>query len=256
MCIVPIYHASMQLSRCIARARVLLTILVSLLVVFQLALHPLIFRAARKGSWDKDAHQEQFRRHWCKVQEQRTDWFGLLAPCQGQLAWRSRRARSSNRTDAKNSFVSFWDLKPAGWQNLTGFTYINNNKYILKSNSKFKDSFMALCIIRCLLTRKLRSLSICPVWPVSQSILISQNCFWSELPFSWIRAVQFSRSATFNDNINSDLSIITKHSISLGLLVFRCKYCSFQAPIYYQFKFNDYINSNLSFVIEIVLLTS
>ena len=44
--------------------------------------------------------------------------------------------------------------------------------------------------------KKLRSLSICLVWPVSSKLerMNSQNWFWPEWPCSWIRAAQFSRS--------------------------------------------------------------
>lgn len=55
---------------------------------------------------------EVFMKDWCRVRHFRTDLASVVRPCQNQLKWTPRR--SGVLTNASQSFVSSWDLKPAG----------------------------------------------------------------------------------------------------------------------------------------------
>ncbi|EDO35161.1 predicted protein [Nematostella vectensis] len=56
-----------------------------------------------------------FRMQWCRLQRWRLDWEAILSPCAGSMRWDMRAAvRSQARTNAHKSFVSKWELQPAG----------------------------------------------------------------------------------------------------------------------------------------------
>jgi len=48
------------------------------------------------------------------MQRWRVDWEGMAKPCEGQTAWDQRQVNSEWRTDANNSFIKKWRIKPAG----------------------------------------------------------------------------------------------------------------------------------------------
>lgn len=102
---------SMRLSRRTNRLHALLPFVVMLAIALVLVFHPMVIRKARKRSWKDDV--AQFRLDWCRMQNHRTDWYGILIPCQGKLAWPSRESKI-NRTAARQSYISSWQLKPVG----------------------------------------------------------------------------------------------------------------------------------------------
>ena len=59
---------------------------------------------------------DSFLFDWCRLQRMRVDWKGLLGSCRQKRAWEHREVKSINRTDAKKSFISRWEIKPQGTQ--------------------------------------------------------------------------------------------------------------------------------------------
>lgn len=55
---------------------------------------------------------EIFMNGWCRVRQARMDPQSVLGPCRDQIRWTYER--HGIRTNASSSFVSHWDLKPAG----------------------------------------------------------------------------------------------------------------------------------------------
>lgn len=53
-----------------------------------------------------------FMKDWCRARQARTDVETVLGPCRNQIKW----TYTSNgvRTNASTSFISYWQLKPAG----------------------------------------------------------------------------------------------------------------------------------------------
>ena len=44
----------------------------------------------------------------------REDWEGMAKPCDGQVDWEQRQVNSEWRTDARSSFITRWEIQPAG----------------------------------------------------------------------------------------------------------------------------------------------
>ena len=61
-----------------------------------------------------EKNTEDFHQEWCRMQRWRVDWEGMAKPCEGQTAWDQRQVNSEWRTDANNSFIKKWRIKPAG----------------------------------------------------------------------------------------------------------------------------------------------
>ena len=53
-----------------------------------------------------------FMKDWCRVRHSRTDIESVLGPCRNHIKWTYER--KGVRTNASTSFISDWDLKPAG----------------------------------------------------------------------------------------------------------------------------------------------
>ena len=54
-----------------------------------------------------------FIENWCRQRRTRLDWRALLSSCKDKTAWDASRDEQ-NATDANNSFISHWDINPAG----------------------------------------------------------------------------------------------------------------------------------------------
>ena len=55
-----------------------------------------------------------FHQLWCRMQGWRIDWETVVKPCAGKVAWDERKVNSKLRTDANNSFITKWEIQPAG----------------------------------------------------------------------------------------------------------------------------------------------
>ena len=53
-----------------------------------------------------------FMKHWCRVRRLRTDVESVLGTCKRQIKWTYKR--NGTQTNASASFISRWELKPAG----------------------------------------------------------------------------------------------------------------------------------------------
>ena len=89
-----------------------------LVVILTLAFELLYCRKKLINSWwHRRKHVTEsvrFQRDWCRMQNWRVDWKQMLLPCVDQMAWDKRQANSYQRTDAKTSYITGWDIKPAG----------------------------------------------------------------------------------------------------------------------------------------------
>ena len=61
-----------------------------------------------------DHRLKDFKRDWCRIRRLRVDWERILEPCRGKTAWREKQLEAALLTDAENSYVSLWDIRPAG----------------------------------------------------------------------------------------------------------------------------------------------
>lgn len=55
-----------------------------------------------------------FLKHWCRQRRARWDWRAMILPCINKMPWNSSREIEKNATDANTSFISLWDIRPAG----------------------------------------------------------------------------------------------------------------------------------------------
>ena len=55
-----------------------------------------------------------FHQQWCRMQRWRVDWERMAKPCRGQVAWDQRQVNSEWRTDGRKSFITKWEILPAG----------------------------------------------------------------------------------------------------------------------------------------------
>ena len=58
----------------------------------------------------------KFLADWTDENEARYDWKKLIAPCENKTAWKETTEwwKKQNRTDPVKSFISLWEIKPAG----------------------------------------------------------------------------------------------------------------------------------------------
>ena len=57
---------------------------------------------------------DSFLADWCRLQKSRVDWEGLVGSCLYKMTWDHREVDSINRTEARRSFISRWEMKPQG----------------------------------------------------------------------------------------------------------------------------------------------
>lgn len=57
---------------------------------------------------------DKFRENWCRVRHARLDADSILKPCSRNISWTENPPNRLLRTDATKSFISFWDIRPAG----------------------------------------------------------------------------------------------------------------------------------------------
>ena len=69
------------------------------------------FSQQRLGPATKDF--EIFLDDWCRLRELRANLEAVAAPCKNQMKWDSREP-GQVPTNAKQSFIASWNLKPAG----------------------------------------------------------------------------------------------------------------------------------------------
>lgn len=75
-----------------------------------------------------------FRYQWCRMQKWRVDWEGMVRPCEGRVAWSQREINSELRSDARKSFITKWEILPAGEiKNKTTFRGTDAKRRILPS---------------------------------------------------------------------------------------------------------------------------
>ena len=55
-----------------------------------------------------------FTKHWCRQRRARRDWQAMILPCKNKMPWNSSRDIEKNATDPDASFISLWDIRPAG----------------------------------------------------------------------------------------------------------------------------------------------
>ncbi|XP_032221804.2 uncharacterized protein LOC116604066 [Nematostella vectensis] len=60
--------------------------------------------------------KERFELLWCRMQRARVDWKAVVAPCEGNTQWGhvTDRWRGEEPTSATTSYISYWDMQPAG----------------------------------------------------------------------------------------------------------------------------------------------
>lgn len=66
---------------------------------------------------DPDMQRVQdFKRDWCRIRNMRVNWERILEPCRGRTGWNIREPGwgKDNETDPDSSYISMWDIKPAG----------------------------------------------------------------------------------------------------------------------------------------------
>lgn len=53
---------------------------------------------------------------WCRLKRMRMDWKQVLRPCAGNMEWgrNTGSQHTQNRTDAAKSYLTLWDIRPAG----------------------------------------------------------------------------------------------------------------------------------------------
>ena len=64
-----------------------------------------------------ERYANDFKTKWCRIHQAKLDWKKYLAPCAGHTKWGIEHAGWSNKklkTSAANSFISKWDIRPAG----------------------------------------------------------------------------------------------------------------------------------------------
>ena len=76
----------------------------------------------------------KFLADWMDENEARYDWKQLLAPCENMTAWKQTVEwwKKLNRTDPNKSFISLWEIKPAG-QYSRFFIQSQNSKGVAKN---------------------------------------------------------------------------------------------------------------------------
>lgn len=57
---------------------------------------------------------KEFLQNWCRIQNARTNWQSLLMPCINNTVWGENNSKHVKKTDGAKSFISHWDLQPAG----------------------------------------------------------------------------------------------------------------------------------------------
>ena len=55
-----------------------------------------------------------FMETWCRVKRMRMDWKKVLRPCADHMAWGEGNWGQQNKTDAAKSYLTLWDIRPAG----------------------------------------------------------------------------------------------------------------------------------------------
>lgn len=55
-----------------------------------------------------------FMETWCRVKRMRMDWKQVLRPCADHMAWGEGNWGQQNKTDAAKSYLTLWDIRPAG----------------------------------------------------------------------------------------------------------------------------------------------
>lgn len=99
--------------RCLAGRLFRLRLVIVFLFVAALA----ILRIMWKLPYYDISHLNDFRtfRHqWCRMHEWRVDWEGMVKPCENRVAWTRREINSELRSDAWRSFITKWEILPAG----------------------------------------------------------------------------------------------------------------------------------------------
>ena len=62
-------------------------------------------------------YSNDFKTSWCRIHQAKLDWKKYLAPCARHTKWGIKNAGWKNKklkTCAANSFISKWDIRPAG----------------------------------------------------------------------------------------------------------------------------------------------
>ena len=77
----------------------------------------------------------RFLTDWIDEDEARYDWKQLLRPCENETTWKQTTEwwKKRNRTDPVKSFISLWEIKPAG-QYSRFFIQSQNSLGISKNN--------------------------------------------------------------------------------------------------------------------------
>ena len=59
-------------------------------------------------------HIDHFQENWCRIRRARVDLDSLLKPCFYNISWNGDSPNRQLQTDAAKSFISFFDIRPAG----------------------------------------------------------------------------------------------------------------------------------------------
>lgn len=67
-------------------------------------------------TYPKTQQNKEFIGNWCRIQNARTNWQSLLMPCINNTVWGENILEdvAVEPTDGFKSFISIWDLQPAG----------------------------------------------------------------------------------------------------------------------------------------------
>ena len=64
----------------------------------------------------ENARYADFVETWCRLKQMRMDWKQVLRPCADNMEWDKNKGfqHSQSRTDAAKSYLTLWDIRPAG----------------------------------------------------------------------------------------------------------------------------------------------
>lgn len=67
-----------------------------------------------KNSMRVSHHIDHFQENWCRIRRARVDLDSLLKPCFYNISWNGDSPNRQLQTDAAKSWISFFDIRPAG----------------------------------------------------------------------------------------------------------------------------------------------
>ena len=90
-------------------------VLLVITTIFILLQNMRTFDETLKPNQDLDKVRD-FKRDWCRIRNMRVNWKRILEPCRGRTRWNTTEPGwgKDSETDPDMSYISMWDIKPAG----------------------------------------------------------------------------------------------------------------------------------------------